>query len=139
MSIMKPLLLLLVGLILGAGGGIGYKIYTTPPVPESRTVMARFILRAPAAQCKQIMAQGFRAANFPTVTSDSGEGVGVGASAPEALFSGAALCMQNFGIAAVAITGPDAQQRVARMQAFAGAVDATINRLQPAPAQPQRR
>ena len=133
MAKLKPILLLLLGVIVGAAAVAGYNAFAPRPAPEYRTVMSRFILPVPVGNCKQIMVLGFRAAGFPNVTPDPGDDVGVGA--PGEKISGAALCMPALGAATVAMASADQALLLSRMQNFASAVAATNF----APQAPQRR
>lgn len=132
MAKLKPILLLVFGVLVGAGGAAGYFMLVPRPSPEMRTVMARFILQVPVATCKQIMVLGFRVAGFQTVTPDGGDDVGVGA--PGEKISGAALCMPALGAATVAMSSSDPALLLKQIQAFSSAVAAT-NIVPP----PQRR
>ncbi len=134
-----PILLLLVGLVVGAGGAIGSLTLRPQPRPAIRTVMTRFLLPVQVATCKQVMALAFRVAGFQEVTPDAGNDPGVGA--PGDAVSGAALCMPAFGAASLAMSGVDETLLLARMQAFANAVAATnySGGGQPQPGQPQQR
>lgn len=134
MAKFKPLLLLLLGLLIGAGGMMAYSRFVPRDNLEIRTLMARFVLPVPVATCKQIMVLGFRVAGFQTITPDPGEDVGVGA--PGEKVSGAALCMPAFGVATLAISGADQALVLDRIQAFTAAV-ATTNFAPQAP--PPRR
>lgn len=134
MAKLKPLLLLLLGLLVGGGGVAGYFLLVPRPGPEIHTVMARFVLPVPVGTCKQVMVLGFRAAGFQTVTPDAGDGVGIGA--PGEKISGGALCLPALGAATVAISSADQAMLLARIQAFGAAV-ATTNFV-PQAAQPQR-
>lgn len=134
MATLKSLLLLLLGLVIGAGGAASYFLAFPRPVPETRTLMTRFILPVPVATCKQVMVLGFRVAGFQTVTPDAGDDVGVGA--PGDKISGAALCMPALGAATVAMSSADPALLLGRIQAFSAAV-ATTNFAPQAP--PQRR
>ncbi len=125
----KPILLLLLGLVLGAGGMAAYGTFAPRPKPEQRTVMTRFLLPVPVATCKQVMLLGFRVAGFQTVTPDPGDDVGVGA--PGDTISGAALCMPALGAASVAMTSADQALLLARIQAFTAAVATTNYAPQP--------
>ena len=131
MAKLKPLLWLLLGILLGGGGAVGYSAFAPRPVAEYRTVMSRFILPVPVGNCKQIMVLGFRAAGFPNVTPDPGDDVGVGA--PGEKISGAALCMPALGAATVAMASADQALLLSRMQVFAAAVAATNVAPQAAP------
>jgi hypothetical protein len=134
-SWLKPLVFLLVGAVLGVGGSFAYATFVPRPVPETRTVLARFLMQAPVGTCKQVMVLGFRASGFQDVRPDAGEDVGVGARGDR--ISGGALCMPALGAATVAMSSADPALLAARMQAFAAAVAATNFAPQPPP--PQRR
>ena len=123
MAKLKPILLLLLGVLVGAGGAIAYSLLVPRLNPEMRTLMARFILQVPVATCKQIMVLGFRVAGFQTVTPDGGDDVGVGA--PSDKISGAALCMPALGAATVAMSGTDHALLLRQIQAFSSAVSVT--------------
>jgi hypothetical protein len=128
----KAILLLVLGVVIGAGGMAAYALLLPRPAPENRTIMARFILPVPVATCKQIMVLGFRVAGFQNVVPDAGDDVGVGA--PGDKISGAALCMPALGAATVAMSGTDPALLLKQIQAFSSAV-ATTNAASP----PQRR
>ena len=136
MSRLKPILFLILGLVIGAGAAIAYTHLLPRPMPETRTVLGRFLLAVPVGTCKQVMVLGFRAAGFQDVRPDAGEDVGVGA--PGEKISAGALCMPALGAATVAMSSGDAVLLAARMQAFAAAIAATNFAPQPQP-QPQRR
>lgn len=120
MATLKPILLLLLGLVVGAGGAASYFLAFPRQAPEIRTLMARFILPVPVATCKQVMVFGFRVAGFQTVAPDAGDDVGVGA--PGDKISGAALCMPALGAATVAMSSADPALLLGRIQAFNAAV-----------------
>ena len=123
MAKLKPILLLLLGALVGAGGAMAYSLLVPRTNPEMRTLMARFILQVPVTTCKQIMVLGFRVAGFRTVTPDGDDDVGVGA--PGDKISGAALCMPALGAATVAMSGTDPALLLRQIQAFSSAVSAT--------------
>lgn len=120
---LKSILFPVLGLLIGAGGMATYPLLVPRPVPEVRTVMARFILQVPVATCKQVMVLGFRVAGFQNVVPDGGDDVGVGA--PGDKISGAALCMPALGAATVAMSSADPALLLKQIQAFSSAVAAT--------------